>query len=549
VSSAFFSLIAVAALDYLFIQPLFTFEVASAEDIVSLGTFVLTSFVITGLVRRLQQSSKTLQRQAELLDLTHDTVVARDPRDAITFWNRGAEQLYGWTSKEALGTVSHGLLKTVFPEPRAVIDEKLRASGHWEGELVNRRKDATQVIVASRWSLQRDDRGQIIGVLETNNDITERRRAEELLRRSQAAYLAEAQKLSLTGSFGWNESTGDVFWSEQSFVILGYGTDVQPSISLMLERVHPDDVAAVSGTIERASQDRRQIDIEFRLLMPDRTIKHVHAVAHAMEDSPGQAQFVGALMDVTSARLAEQQVHQAQAQVAHVARVTSLGALSASIAHEVNQPLAAIVSHGEASLRWLHRDVPRLDEVESSITHVIANGKRASEVVQRIRALTRRSERQITSLNLNSLVEEVVPLVRNEVARHHALLRFELASDLPDIPGDPIQLQQVIINLIVNAAQAMADVEDHTRAVVVSSRTDGNDQVVLEVADSGRGIDTDDAAQIFEPFFTTKPGGMGMGLSICRSIIEAHGGQIAALPRASEPGAIFRCMLPTSLPA
>ena len=364
VSSAFFSLIAVGTLDFFFTQPLFTFQVASAEDIVSLGTFVFTSFVITGLVRRLRNSSRTLQRQAQLLDLTHDTVVARDPRDAITFWNRGAEQLYGWTSKEALGTVSHALLKTVFPEPRATIDEKLRASDHWEGVLINRRRDSREVIVASRWSLQRDERGQIVGILETNNDITERRRAEEALRRSEAAYLAEAQQLSLTGSFGWNMANGDVFWSAQSFAILAYGKDVQPSTGLLLERAHPDDVASVRETIERASRDCNEFDIEFRLLMPDQSIKHVHAVAHAMEDSSDKAQFVGALMDITAARLAEQQLHQAQAQIAHVARLTSLGALSASIAHEVNQPLAAIVSHGEASLRWLHRDVPRVDEVE-----------------------------------------------------------------------------------------------------------------------------------------------------------------------------------------
>jgi signal transduction histidine kinase len=163
--------------------------------------------------------------------------------------------------------------------------------------------------------------------------------------------------------------------------------------------------------------------------------------------------------------------------------------------------------------------------------------------------LTRRSERQISSVNLNKLVEEVVPLVRNEVARHHAFLRLDLAGDLPKIPGDPIQLQQVIINLIVNGVQAMADVDDRTRAVVVSSRADGNNLVVLEAADSGPGVDPDHAARIFEPFFTTKSDGMGMGLSICRSIIEAHGGQIDVMPRTPGPGTIFRCVLPASLPA
>jgi PAS domain S-box-containing protein len=545
-SSAIFSLAAVAALDYFFIPPIFTFEIQYDSDIPLLGIFGLTSFVVTGLVRRLQKSAETLKRQAQLLDLTHDTVIARDHRDVITFWNRGAETLYGWRADEAIGVVSHNLLKTVYSASRQSIDDLLRSSGHWEGELVNTRKDGTQAIVASRWSTQRDESGQTIGILETNNDITERRRAEDALRRSQAAYLAEAQKISLTGSFGWNANSGEVFWSDQTCSILDREPSITPSIELMLERVHPDDAESVRQTIDRASVDRSEFDIEFRLLLPGGTIKHVHAVARPLDDTADRTQFVGALMDVTAAKRAESRLHEAQAQVAHVARITSLGALSASIAHEVNQPLSAIVSHGEASLRWLNRDVPRLDEVESSIRHVIANGKRASEVVQRVRGLIGKTERNRRTVNFNQLVEEVVPLVRSEAARHRAMLRLDLAADLPAIHGDPIELQQVIINLIVNAVQAMATVDDRPRSAVVTTRADGTDDVLLEVEDSGPGIDPDHAAQIFEAFFTTKPGGVGMGLSICRSIIEAHGGQLTARSRASEQGAIFRCILPRS---
>ena len=545
ISSAMFSILAVAALDYFFIPPIFTFDVEYAQDIPLLATFLLASFVITGQVRRVRRSAETLKRQAQLLDLTHDTVVARDARDAITFWNRGAEQLYGWRRQEALGTVSHALLKTRFPVPRKTIDALLLRSGHWEGELVNTKKDGTQVTVASRWSLQRDDRGNAVGTLETNNDITERKRAEEALRRSQAAYLAEAQKLSLTGSFGWNAETDDVFWSDQSFVVFGYEPTVRPSIALMLERVHPDDVAMVRRAVDRASSDQTEFDIEFRLLMPDGAIKHIHAVAHAMTNGPHKAQFVGSLMDVSAARQAEAQLHQAQAQVAHIARVTNLGALSASIAHEVNQPLAAIVSHGEASLRWLNRDVPRLDEVASSIQHVIAAGRRASEIIQRIRALTTKSPHEKSLLNLNDVVREVVPLVQRDVASHGASLRLDLAPDLPVVLADRIQLQQVIINLIVNAVQAMTTVEGRTRSVVVSTRIDGPDRILLDVQDTGPGIDPAHAEQLFEAFFTTKAGGMGMGLSICRSIIQSHGGQMWALSRAPEPGAIFRFSLST----
>jgi PAS domain S-box-containing protein len=549
VSSALFSVVAVVALDYFFLSPILSLTIASQSDIALFAAFLLTSFVITSLVRKLQASALMQTRQARLLDLTHDTVLVRDPRDVIIFWNRGAEQLYGWSRDEAVGTVTHNLLHTIFPIPLETIKEQLRQTGHWEGELVHIRKDGSQVTVASRWSLQRDDQGQPIGTLETNNDITERKRAEEALRRSQAAYLAEAQKLSQTGSFGWNTAGGEVFWSDQSFDILGYDQTVTPSLDRLIDRVHPDDMALARTTFEVAAHDRSGFDIEFRLAMPGSVTKHIHAVAHVMEDAPDTTQFVGALMDVTKIRQAETQLHQAEAQVAHVARVTSLGALSASIAHEVNQPLAAIVSHGEASLRWLNRDPPRLDEVEASIRHIVANGKRASEVIQRIRALTSGTVRQRSPLNLNAVVEEVVPLVRREVARHRATLQLDLASDLPDISGDEIQLQQVIINLVLNAAQAMVSIEGRPRSVVVGTRMDETDHVVLDVTDSGSGIAPEHAAQLFDAFFTTKPNGMGMGLSICRQIVEAHGGQISALARSPEPGTSFRCRLPRCITA
>jgi C4-dicarboxylate-specific signal transduction histidine kinase len=312
----------------------------------------------------------------------------------------------------------------------------------------------------------------------------------------------------------------------------------------MLERVHPDDAGLVRQAIDRASDDRSAFDIEFRLSLPGSAIRHVRAVARPVDGITDRAQFAGALMDVTAATRAESRLQEAQARVAHVARVTSLGALSASIAHEVNQPLAAIVSHGEASMRWLNREVPRLDEVASSLRHVIANGKRASEIVQRVRSLTGKSERQNRPLNLNDLVEEVVPVVRGEIARHRARLRLDLAPDLPAIVGDPIELQQVIINLIVNAVQAMAAVEGRPRMASVTTRSEGTDAVVLEVQDSGPGIDPEQIDQIFEAFFTTKPGGIGVGLSICRSIIAGHGGQLSARSLAPGQGAVFTCVLP-----
>jgi PAS domain S-box-containing protein len=541
VTSAVFSLAAVGLLNYFFIEPLFSLNVDSASDVVALATFVLTSFVITSLVRRVRRSGETLERQARLLELTHDTVIVRDANDVITFWNRGAESLYGWSREEAVGVVSHNLLRTRFPEDRTAIIETVRRDGHWEGELVRKRKDGTEVIVASRWSSQRDDLGQSVGTLETSNDITQRRRAEEALARSQAAYLAEAQKLSLTGSFGWN-ADGAVFWSEQTFIILGYEAAETPSIAHMLGRVHADEREAVGQAIGAVSRDGG-LDIEFRLALPDGATRHVHAIGHMLRADGDPAQFVGALTDVTVTKLAEARLQEAQTQVAHVARVTSLGALSASIAHEVNQPLVAITSHGEASLRWLNRDVPRLNEVEASIRHVISNARRASEIIQRVRSLTTNVGRQQGEVDLNVLIGDVMPLVRHEMARHRVRARLALSPMLPPVPGDPIRLQQVVINLIVNGVQAMSTVEDRERELVLATHADDS-HVILDVQDSGPGVEPAIAERIFETFFTTKPGGMGIGLSICRSIVEAHGGRLISLRRDPEPGATFRCILP-----
>src|SRR5215472_7798577 len=249
-SSLVFSIIAVGLLDYYFAEPIYSFNIDSPTDIIALITFFVASFVITGLVRRMRNFADTLREQAELLELTHDTVMARDAGEIITYWNRGAEQLYGWGREEAVGKVARELLRTQYPVALDDIKGAILRDGHWEGELVNARKDGTLVTVASRWSAQFDEAGQRIGTLETNNDITDKKRAEEALRQSQAAYLAEAQKLSRTGSFGWDAASGEVFWSAQTFSIFGYDAGVTPSLDLMMKPVHPEDFARVRSVFE-----------------------------------------------------------------------------------------------------------------------------------------------------------------------------------------------------------------------------------------------------------------------------------------------------------
>ncbi|HLZ67720.1 MAG TPA: PAS domain S-box protein [Aliidongia sp.] len=541
-SSVVFSLFALACLDYIFVEPRFTFQVEYSEDILQLIAFVATSFIITGLVRRMRTLAQAHHEQARLLDLTHDSVFVRDANDVIVYWNRGAQELYGWTREEIVGRITHDLLQTEFPIPLDEINRQLLDTGRWEGELRHTRRDGTKIFVASRWSLQRDANGRVTGTLESNNDITARKRTEAALKRSQDTYLAEAQKLSTTGSFGWNALTGELHWSEESFRIYGFDSALKPSIDAIFERAHPDDLALVRRVFERAAKEKGECDFEHRLLMPDGSVRHLRVVARVVADEPEVLQFVGAVMDVTAARQAEETLHQAQTELAYVTRVTTLGELAASIAHEINQPLSAIVTSGDASLRFLNRDPPQLDEVRDAVKRMISDGKRASTIVQRIRALTKKTETQSTRVDLNNLVGESVALVRREVANHQVALRTELVPEAPAVLGDGVLLQQVLINLIVNGVQAMGEINGQPRELVIRSSHEAG-EIVVSVQDSGTGIAPETAGRLFDAFYTTKPNGMGMGLSICRTIIEAHGGRVWASNNAG-PGATFHFSLP-----
>jgi PAS domain S-box-containing protein len=547
IASVILSIAAVGCLNYFFIEPIFSLWVASGQDVLVLIVFVSTSLVTTWLVRRLHTLADSHRAQAELLDLTQDPIFVRDPNDAITYWNRGAEQLYGWSSQEALGNVSHKLLQTSFPVPLQEISAALLKTGRWEGELAHVKRDGASVVVSSRWVLRRDEYGMIIGILETNNDITTQKRAQELLRRSQEAYLAEAQRLSSTGSFGWDVSTGQTFWSDETYRIFGYAPPVSPSVEAVLQRVHPDDLAYVRAAIDIAMNTSTGFDIEHRLLMPDASVKHLHVVVRPLVDETPNSQFIGAVMDVTVAKHAEEKLQRAQSDLAHVSRATNLGELTASIAHEVNQPLAAIVTNGELSLEWLARDNPPLDDVSQALQEMIDDGRRASDIVQRIRALINKSGQQKSVLDLNEVIESIIPLVQRELSDHRVSLRLDLSRVLPPVLGDSVQLQQVILNLMINGVQAMDEVYNRPRTLVVVSRKSESGDVVVIVQDSGTGFAAESVNEMFDAFFTTKPNGLGMGLSICRSIIEAHDGHLSATAAEDGPGSIFQFRLPSAL--
>ena len=379
--------------------------------------------------------------------------------------------------------------------------------------------------------------------LREGQDRAERKRAQEALRRSEA-YLAAAQKISHTGSFGWSVSTGELFWSEETFRIFQYDRTTTPTVELILQRTHPEDVAFVSRAIERISRDRKDFDIDHRLLMPGGSVKHVHIVAHAISDASGNIEFVGTVMDVTERKRALDGLRQAQAELAHANRVTTMGELTASVAHEVNQPIAAAVTNANTCLRWLTRDHPDVEEARAAAMRIVKDATRAGEIINRIRLLFTKGTQQWDLINVEEVIRGMIVLLRDEAIQYKVTVRAELAADTPPILGDRVQLQQVMLNLIMNSIEAMKDVDGKRELVIKALRTE-NDQLLVSVSDTGVGLPEQQADQIFNAFFTTKRQGIGMGLSISRSIVEIHGGRLWAEKNAGV-GAIFLFSLPAA---
>jgi PAS domain S-box-containing protein len=373
-------------------------------------------------------------------------------------------------------------------------------------------------------------------------------RAQEGLRRSEA-YLAEAQKLSHTGSFGWDVSSGKIYWSQETFRIFEYDPGTEPVLELILDRTHPEDRARVRQLIDRVSVERKDFDFEHRLLMPNGFVKYLRVVGRPSKTESFSFEFVGAVTDITERKLAEEELRQkevslreAQTELAHVSRVTTMGELAASVAHEVSQPLAGIVTNANAGLRWLQGELPNLSEAREAIRRIIRDANRTSDVVTQMRALFKKAYAAKERLDINEAIKEIVILTQSEMRRNKVTLRMELAADLPSLIGDRVQLQQVVMNLILNAIEAMSTVEGRERDLVISTHRGESHEIRVAVRDSGIGLDPLSAERIFDAFHTTKPGGLGMGLSISRSIVESHGGRLWAVSN-DGPGATFQFVL------
>jgi len=367
------------------------------------------------------------------------------------------------------------------------------------------------------------------------------------LRRSEAL-LKEAQRLSATGSFSWRvakDGITEATWSEELYRIFGFHQSLPMTLELTGTHVHPG-AALFEHTINRAHATGEDFDYEYRLPMPDGSLKYLHVTAHGTRDKDGQLEYIGAAQDVTQRRLSEEALNKARSELTHATRVMGLGVLTASIAHEVKQPIGAIFTNAESSVRWLTRAEPDIEKAVALTNRVIADARRASEIVDRIRGMASHRAPEQKPFSLEGVINESLNFLRHELQLKGIVISLDLRRDLPQVVGDRTQLQQVIVNLVVNAVQAMTKNASTDRGISLGAQLSDLKTVCCVVEDSGPGIDPEHLSRLFDSFFTTKDTGMGLGLAICRSIVESHGGRIRADNGSALGGARFSFDLPTA---
>ena len=382
-------------------------------------------------------------------------------------------------------------------------------------------------------------------------DVTAAKRAEETLRESEA-YLAEAQRLSHTGSWAWAPATGEIrYWSEENYRVQGFDPrGGQPRFEAFFQRLHPDDQARFRKTLEAAARDKSGFEFDYRIVHPGGEIRDIHLLGHPVLSPSGDlVEFVGTVMDVTERKRAEEErerLRQVQADLAHINRVTTMGELTASLAHEIKQPISAALTDAKTCLRWLGRDNPDLTEARDAASRMVTDVMRAVDIISRISLLFQKGALQRELVDVNELIREMFVLLRSEANRYSISIRTELAEDLPKVMADRIQLQQVFMNLMLNGIDAMNGTTGKGALTIKSEA--GDAQLLIAVSDTGVGLHPEQADQIFSPFFTTKNKGTGMGLPISRSIIESHGGRLWATSGLG-PGATFHFTLPAMVAA
>jgi PAS domain S-box-containing protein len=510
--------------------------------------------VFNATASRLQDLYATLQQSEDRLRLVIDTIPAHAwstrPDGSVDFINqrfleftgRSMEQMLGW----GWGSVVHP-------------DDLTRYIGDWQaavatGEPMESEARVRRADGEYRWLLVRNvplrnELGNIVNWYGTAIDIEERHRAEESLRQSEA-YLAEAQRLSHTGS--WAGAAGEIrYWSEECHRVLGFDPqDGQPRFESFFQRIHPDDQASALEQLESASREKREFEFDYRIVHPGGGIRDIHTVGHPVFSPSGDlVEFVGTVMDITERKQAEEErerLRQVQADLAHLSRVTTMGELTASLVHEIRQPISAAMTNAKTCLRWLGRDEPDLAEGREAAARIVKDVTRAADIMSRISSLFKKEALQRELVDVNELIREMIVLLRSEANRYSISIRIKLADDLPKVMADRVQLQQVFMNLMLNGIDAMKETTREGELTITSQVE--HPHVQVSVSDNGVGLRPEQADKIFKAFFTTKDNGTGMGLPISRSIIESHGGHLWATGVPGS-GATFQFTLPATAAA
>ena len=491
-------------------------------------------------LKRAEDAVRASQRNLQLIIDTIPALAWSAQADgSVEFFNRHYLDFIGFSGEQARGW---GWTAAVHPDDLNGLvttwQYLLASEAPGEAEARLRRHDGQYRWFLFRANPLRDESGHIVKWYGVNTDIEDRKGGQAELQRAYD-HLAEAQRLSQTGSFTSDLARDEHYWSEEFYRICEF----EPGSTINIQRlgaiVHPDDLPLYEGAIQRAFAGTEP-EFYFRIVTATNVVKHLRGLAHRISDRPI---FVGAVQDVTATRVAEDALNKARSELAHVARVATLNTLTASIAHEINQPLSGIITNADACLMMLDANPPNVDGARETVRRTMRDGDRASAVVTRLRALFSKREFTLEPLDLNEATREVMTLSSSDLQRNRVIVQSELADDLPTITGDRIQLQQVILNLIRNASDAMTGVHDRPRQLLVRTEREDGDRVRVTVRDAGTGFDRESTDSLFEAFYTTKSDGMGIGLSVSRSIVERHRGRLWAEPN-DGPGATFSFSIP-----